>query len=67
MAALGVTPRPASGQGDEKPHDRVLSPFELAALNDALIDLGAEQLFPVAAIQMAALTGLRIGEVLSLK
>ena len=59
MAALGVKPVRRVDRAIEKPHDRVLSPFELAALNDALMDLGAEQLFPVVAIQVAALTGLR--------
>ena len=50
----------------EQARDRVLEPSELAALARALDDLEAEHPFPVAAIRVAALTGLRISECLSM-
>ena len=51
----------------EQPRDRVLSASELAALSGALN--GMVQRFPasVAAIRFAAVTGLRIGEVLAVR
>ena len=51
----------------EEPRDRVLEPSELAALSNALVDLEDESPAAVAAIRVAALTGLRIGEVLAMR
>ena len=51
----------------EEPRDRVLSPSELAALSAALDDAEAQRPAPVAAIRFAAVTGLRIGEVLAIQ
>ena len=51
----------------EEPRDRVLRPSELKALAAALTDLEADAPAAVAAIRVAALTGLRIGEVLGMK
>ena len=47
--------------------DRVLSPSELAALAGALDNIGPRAQGSVAAIRFAALTGLRIGEVLAVR
>ena len=47
----------------EEPRDRILAPSELAALAAALNGLEDKNPAPVAAIRLAALTGLRIGEV----
>ena len=47
--------------------DRVLSPDELAALADALSEAEARSPANVAAIRFAAVTGLRIGEVLAVR
>lgn len=60
---------PARGieRSREEPRDRVLSPSELSALADALDGLDAEAPAAVAAIRVAALTGLRIGEVLTIR
>ena len=46
----------------EEPRDRVLSRSELAALGEALAATEARHPAPVAAIRLAVLTGLRIGE-----
>ena len=51
----------------ENPRDRVLTPSELAALSDALDAASERRPLQVAAIRMAALTGLRIGEVLGIR
>ena len=51
----------------EEPRDRVLSPSELAALGDALTRAEHAKPAVVAAIRFAALTGLRISEVLGMK
>ena len=51
----------------EEPRDRVLSPSELAALGDALARAEEAKPAPVAAIRFAALTGLRISEVLGMQ
>ena len=51
----------------EEPRDRVLSPSELAALGDALARVEEAKPAPVAAIRFAALTGLRISEVLAMQ
>ena len=60
---------PARGvdRAREQPRDRVLTSSELTALSTALID--AESAYPaaVAAIRFAALTGLRIGEILTIQ
>ena len=49
----------------EQPRDRTLSAGEMAALARALDDLKHTHPAPVAAIQVAARSGLRIGEVLA--
>ena len=51
----------------EEARDRVLSPSELAALARALNELEGEHPAPVAAIRLASVTGLRIGEVLAIQ
>ena len=51
----------------ERPRERVLSPSELSALADALDGLESKQRAPVAAIKVAAMTGLRIGETLGME
>lgn len=51
----------------EEPRDRVLSPSELAALAVALSEYEKRFPMPVAAIRVAAVTGLRIGEVLAIQ
>ena len=51
----------------EEPRDRVLSSSELAALSAALDAAQAQHPAPVAAIRFAAVTGLRIGEVLAIQ
>ena len=51
----------------ETPRDRVLSPSELAALAKALNQHEEQYPASVAAIRVAALTGLRIGEVLGIQ
>lgn len=51
----------------ENPRDRVLSPSELAALAKALTTIEDRYPAPVAAIRLAALTGLRIGEVRAIR
>ena len=50
----------------EQARDRTLAASELARLNTALESLESEHPFPVAAIRVAAMTGLRISECLSL-
>ena len=50
----------------EQARDRVLAPSELAALAGALDCLEGTHPYPVAAIRVAAMTGLRISECLSL-
>ena len=51
----------------EEARDRILSPTEIGALSDALI--AAESVHPasIAAIRVAAITGLRIGEILGIQ
>lgn len=51
----------------EQPRDRTLAPAELAALATALDGLAGRSPAAVAAIRFAAVTGLRIGEVLGIK
>ena len=51
----------------EEARDRVLSPSEMTALGVALARAQHDQPAAVAAIRLAALTGLRIGEVLSMR
>ena len=51
----------------EEPRDRTLSADELQALAVALRDVQARFPGPVAAIRFAALTGLRIGEVIAIR
>ena len=58
---------PARGveKAREEPRDRTLAPSEILALGDALDGLEHDHPAAVPAIRMAALTGLRISEVLS--
>lgn len=60
---------PARGivRAREEPRDRTLSDTELAALGEALTDLASDHPAPVAAIRLCAMTGMRIGEVLSVR
>ncbi len=51
----------------ETPRDRTLAPSELAALSAALDDMAGAYPASVAAIRFAAVTGLRIGEVLAIR
>ena len=51
----------------EEARDRVLAPSELAALGEALGRAESDKPAAVAAIRFAALTGLRIGEVLAMR
>ena len=51
----------------EEPRDRVLAPSELAALSSALTETEAQHPTAVAAIRFAAVTGLRIGEILAIE
>ena len=51
----------------ETVRDRVLAPSELAALAGALDSLETDDLYAVAAIRVAAMTGLRISECLSMR
>ena len=51
----------------EQARDRVLAPLELAALSAALAEREASHLFAVAAIRVAAMSGLRISECLSMR
>lgn len=60
---------PAKGieRAREEPRDRTLSPTEIAAVSAALNDAAERHPAPVAAIRVAAVTGLRIGEILSIQ
>lgn len=60
---------PARGveRARQEPRDRVLSPSELSALSAALRDAAERSPANVAAIRFAAVTGLRIGEVLAVR
>ena len=51
----------------QDPRDRVLSPDELAALAGALATAGPRYTGSVGAVRFAALTGLRIGEVIAVQ
>lgn len=60
---------PARGieRAREEPRDRILQPSELATLGAALDELADRYPQVVAAIRMAAVTGLRISEVLAIR
>ena len=60
---------PAKGieRSREEARDRILSPTEIAALSAALNDAAERHPASVAAIRLAAVTGLRIGEVISIR
>ena len=60
---------PARGveRAREDARDRVLAPSEMAALADALAVENERSPAPVAALRFAAVTGLRIGEVLAIR
>lgn len=51
----------------EEARDRVLAPTEMAALAEALTETESQHPVPVAAIRFAAVTGLRIGEILDIE
>ena len=51
----------------EEARDRVLSPSELAALSSALTETAAQHPAAVSALRFAAVTGLRIGEILAIE
>ena len=63
----GTNPARRIAKTRENPRDRVLSPSELAALAMALTAVEDCYPAPVAAIRLAALTGLRIGEVRAIR
>ena len=65
----GQHTNPARGieRSVEGARDRVLSPAELEALAGALADRGERNPAAVAAIRFAAMTGLRIGEILAIQ
>jgi len=60
---------PARGveRAREEPRDRTFSPSELAAFATALKDAEERHPAPVAAVRLAAVTGLRIGEILGVR
>ena len=60
---------PARGieRSREEARDRTLSGDEMAALSDALAGMETDSPMAVAAIRVAAVTGLRIGEVLAMR
>ena len=60
-------PTKAVERAREQPRDRILAESEIVALASALEAEAATRPVPVAAIRLATLTGLRIGEVLSMK
>ena len=51
----------------EEARDRILAPSEIAALSDALSKADAVNPASIAAIRFAAVTGLRIGEILAIQ
>ena len=65
--AQGTNPARRIEKAREEPRDRVLAPSELAVLAGTLAELKDQFPVQVAAIRLAALTGLRIGEVLAIK
>ena len=65
--AQNSNPAFAIERNREEARDRTFRADELAAFSAALADLEAVSPAPVAAIRFAALTGLRIGEVLSIR
>ena len=67
LRASGSNPTRHVERAREEARDRVLAPSELAALAEALSAAEARSPANVAAIRFAALTGLRIGEVLTVR
>ena len=67
MARPEVQSRQRSYTGQGAARDRILAPSEMARLNEALHTLEDKHPFPIAAIRVAALTGLRISECLSIE
>ena len=67
LRAPGTNPTRHVKRAREEARDRVLAPSELAALAEALSAAEARSPANVAAIRFAALTGLRIGEVLAVR
>ena len=51
----------------EEARDRILSPGEIGALSDALVAAASVHPASIAAIRLAAVTGLRIGEILAIQ
>ena len=67
LRAPGFNPTRKVERAREEARDRVLSPSELAALAEALNEAESRSPANVAAIRFAAITGLRIGEVLAVR
>ena len=67
LRAPGSNPTRKVERAREQARDRVLSPSELSALSAALRDAAERSPANVAAIRFAAVTGLRIGEVLAVR
>ena len=65
--AQNTNPAKRIEKAREEPRDRVLEPSELAALARALTGIEDKYPAPVAAIRVAAVTGLRIGEVRTIR
>ena len=65
--AQNTNPAKRIEKAREEPRDRVLEPSELAALARALTGIEDKYPAPVAAIRIAAVTGLRIGEVRTIR
>ena len=63
----GTNPTRRVERAREEARDRVLTPDELGALAEALADAEPRSPANVAAIRFAAITGLRIGEVLAVR
>ena len=65
--AQNTNPAKRIEKAREEPRDRVMAPSELAALAKGLNSLEDRYPAPVAAIRVAAVTGLRIGEVRTIR
>ena len=67
MRAQRTNPVRGVDRAKEQARDRVLAPSELAALSAALAEREASHPFAVASIRVAAMTGFRISECLSMR
>ena len=65
--AQNTNPAKRIEKAREEPRDRVLEPSELATLARALTGIEDKYPAPIAAIRVAAVTGLRIGEVRTIR